>query len=281
MTDNRPPIPPDLPPRVAEIFEGVWAYVAGHPEPPVSRELQRRHWEYFAAREPLHAVMSEALSVFVAYLARLYLQRTRYATACNVLDDLTRQAVAVIRKAQAGSGGGFTFDNAMRLMGAQQLVSLEVESFYVSAKLLLERIATTFFFFFGRQMPSTGSAHHFLTAGFKKWSSQITGGQKTPKTLHSLMQELDKRVVTFRNVHIEHPKDPHLGLRNDIHYATSSEGVRYHAVQASSSRTSELVFTDYPDDLIALIENYITELLQYFRDHHARSVLHAEGSSSH
>ena len=254
------------------IYLAAWEFTAGTTSQTAERLVASR-WAHFRTGSRIHIVMSEGLAFWASYLARLYITRGRYMTACREFTEF--------RAANHGEHADNMAERMIRQFGHEDRIRLEIESFYVSTKLLLERIAITFGFFFDHPTKRTGSAHHFLTEKIKTWSAAITRGQKTPRRLCELMKELQTRVVSFRNLHIEHPSHPTVGVRQWTSTQTLADGTSYISVSVVSDVSGTLQSTvtrqtKNPADIIALVEEYIVEMLRYFDTYRNASIFRTE-----
>lgn len=258
--------------RMTAMYLAVWEFTTGTTSE-VAERLVASRWAHFRTGSRIHIVMSEGLAFCASYLARLYITRDRYTTACREFTEF--------RAANHGEHADNVAEQMIGQFGHEDRIRLEIESFYVAAKLLLERIAVTFGFFFNRPIRSKGSAHTFLCERFKKWSSEITERQKTPPKLYGLMKELSTRVVSFRNIHIEHPSHPTIGVRQWTSTHLSADGTSYISASAVSAASDTLQAsvtqqTENPADIIALVEEYIGEMLTYFDTYRLASIFGPE-----
>lgn len=269
--ESRPPdhaFSEDTKTLMTAMYLAVWEFTAGTTSQMAERLVASR-WAHFRTGSRIHIVMSEGLAFWASYLARLYITRDRYMTACREFTEFL-----------AASDGERADNVAERMIGQyghEDRIRLDIESFYVATKLLLERIAVTFGFFFKRPIPTKGSAHTALGKHFEKWSSQITEGQKTPSKLYGLMKQLSTRVVSFRNIHIEHPSHPTIGVRQWTSTQTLADGTSYIAASAVSGASDTLQSfvtqqTENPADIIALVEEYLGEMLTYFDTYRHASI---------
>jgi hypothetical protein len=237
----------------------------------VAERLATFRWNNFRFRSRPHMVLSEGLAFWSSYLARLYITRARYLKACQNYE----QVVAAVEEHHTANN---TDEVPIEFVAAQfayeDHIRLELETFYVMSQLLLERIATTFTFFFACRTQGwrKGSKHHRLTETFNTLSASISRGNAPPERLHFLMKELVRRIVSFRNIHIEHPSSPLAGTRHWPSRESSRDGTTYLSVEAYSADSVPLIKTENPSELILLIEEYIDRLLTYFDTYRAASI---------
>ena len=150
-------------------------------------------------------------------------------------------------------------------------VHLEIESFYLFAKILLDRVADTFaLFFLGHLFGGLGSSHRKLT---KRLASICQEKKLRPGKLLNITQDLQKRVVDHRTEVIEHLHEPryspgsHIGadgkIRIDMGLVSATD-----ADHDFDTRTTEA-----PADLMSTLDDYLDEMAAFMRANWAKSVL--------
>jgi hypothetical protein len=98
---------------------------------------------------------------------------------------------------------GFTAIQELTQRG--YLVHLEIESFYLFAKILLDRVADMVAEYFGIRWVSAGSSHAELARRFDELcaAADLDGASIRP-----MLEDLQERVIRPRNKMIEHLTDP-------------------------------------------------------------------------
>lgn len=153
------------------------------------------------------------------------------------------------------------------------VLHLEIESFYVFAKLLLDRIADTFGYYFGVTWHKFGSSYVKLTGQFE----QICAAKDLtlqyadlPKILHDLRE----RIVEYRTDVIEHVSDPRL-LRGTSWGADKKPKIITSPLYPSESEFPqyEQKETENLDELITMLEQYIAMMVDFFETNWEKSVL--------
>ena len=98
-------------------------------------------------------------------------------------------------------------------------LQLELETFYVFAKILLDRIADTFGFYFNIKWRQAGSTH----SQFASRVSQGKVGVSLPPSLVHRIKDLKERVVDYRTGLIENPGEPRLIRSTVITYFSDTK----------------------------------------------------------
>ena len=84
------------------------------------------------------------------------------------------------------------------------LIHLEIETFYVFAKILLDRIAIAIEQWFGTMRATSLSSHSKLTRNFERY---VTGtGIEVPAGLAEMLGSLERRISHFRDYQITHER---------------------------------------------------------------------------
>jgi hypothetical protein len=248
---------------------GVWTRIAGVPPPVAAERLHDFIWTVRETNERL----AKAFVSWTHYHMALYLIASRY-------DSAARDAVALATTRSATDG----WELYLRGVEGTTRSQMEIETFYFHTKVLLDRIARTFALYYDKRLESEGSTHRELAGRFKKLSCQITG-KKTPKRLNDLMRELDRRVIGFRNEHIEHVNGPELGLGGVLMWSPTGE-VRMPVRRWTTLTNGNPVLrfdanrtTQQPGEIIQLIEEYISEILTFFETYPSAPAGRAEANN--
>jgi hypothetical protein len=159
-----------------------------------------------------------------------------------------------------------------RLWPLTRDVHLEIESFYVFGKILLDRVADTFALFFrGQLFGGLASSHR------KLMRDQIVPicREKNirPGKLPNMIQDLQRRVVDHRTQVIEHRREPryspgsHIGADRKIR-------IEMGLVSATDAdHEFETRTTEAPADLMNALDDYLDEMAAFMRANRAKSVL--------
>lgn len=152
---------------------------------------------------------------------------------------------------------------------------LDIESFYLIAKNLLDRIADSFAYVFrGEQWRDKGSTHNMLA----KELNGLLARQKltlTPPELRDLIAESRKRIIGHRNEFIEHPGEPRMAHGTLLSSDGRAAIATYLAHPAPSPKevAKRQKETEDPFELMALIERYIEAMFTFFETNFDRSEL--------
>jgi hypothetical protein len=148
---------------------------------------------------------------------------------------------------------------------------LEAESFYLFAKILLDRVADSLAYYVPLKLRGAGSSHKNLIAAIEQ-------GQAPPLSMTSIlprMKDLQHRVVEYRNEWIEHLP----GGRYSLGFELGSDGkvriVTGGLLLSSSSvggvqkrRTTENLYALYDD-----LDHYIIAVVDFLEANRARTIL--------
>jgi hypothetical protein len=157
-------------------------------------------------------------------------------------------------------------------------LQLEIESFYLFAKILLDRVADVVCLYFDNPRPSKGSSHSFLVnRAFDRIcrTRSIDGRALVPS-----LEDLDRRVVQHRNDVVEHLADPRwspgMGWGADRRVKVSMGLVAPKADEPDyDTRT-----TEDPAALLKEIEAYIVAVFDFLETNIEKSVLTPSSSTS-
>lgn len=150
---------------------------------------------------------------------------------------------------------------------------LQVESFYVFTKILLDRIAETFGFLFDKKFTSFGSTHVQLKRGFPNICA-TKGLRIEPTDIPTLLVQLETRIVKHRTDIIEHLQNP----------------ATWHATVWGADQKNKIVLQPFLppetppnapppwqsedlDELILLLNRYVTAMIDFFEVNIEKSAL--------
>ncbi len=215
-------------------------------------------------------ILANSLAYWNRYYGFLQIVRTRYAKASEKLNRLMSATRPV---------GG---EDVLRLMSLVLELLLEIESFYLFAKILVDRLADTWFWYFRIAKPASGSSHHNLTVGFKRYCSRVhLAIYPHPEDFRKRLVEVQKQIVEYRTDKIEHFFDPQvthgiaLGPDGKARIATA-------LVHPSIDDMGKLLKEDSNkidiDGLIKLIDAHIVAVVEFLETNAPKSVL-LKGSS--
>jgi hypothetical protein len=148
---------------------------------------------------------------------------------------------------------------------------LEIESFYLFAKILLDRVADVVCLYFGHPKVKDGSSHTRLKNGIFDHicrKSSVDGQALVPR-----LEDLHRRVVRHKTDVVEHLADPRwlpgIGFGGD-HRVTVSMGLTAPSEGETEFDTRE---TEDPAALLKEIEGYVVVVIDFLEANVERSVL--------
>ncbi len=142
------------------------------------------------------------------------------------------------------------------------VLHLRIETFYVFAKVLLDKLAQAIQAYFGQGRGSSLSKHSKLRANLREYASQK--GLSSPAGLLDLAESLDRRVVAFRESHVVHDQSPR------SFKATMFDGEGRTRIAAGrlypSENEMEGAESEILHDLMSEIGTYGEEICAYIRE---------------
>jgi len=213
-------------------------------------------------------VFADHVSAWLRYVRFLQRLLLRFDDANNAFTAWRKDRDAFMRRLAPVSAEDL---NSTR--DAIDGLRLETESFYLFAKILLDRVADSLAYYVPLKLRGSGSSH-------KNLITAIEQAQAPPLNMTSIlppMKDLQHRVVEYRNEWIEHLP----GGRYSLFFEVGSDGkvriVTGSLLLSSSkgggvqkSRTTENLYTLYDD-----IDHYIVTVVDFLDANRARTVLKA------
>lgn len=253
-----------------EAVKEAWFRLAGG----VPRSTVERNHFLREFIDPIHSERGAQLSLYLGMWQ--HYQFAMYETALEYEQGRQRTIRTGIEIRELAVGGAEVKYSPSKLAEAIRDTTrcrIALECFYFQTKLLLERVARTFAFYFGMQIQGEGSAHALLTMNFKKYWAQLTGA-RAPRELLKAMKELDRQVIKFRNIHIEHVSEPEHGLQLGVEYEDGGDAGRARIYVGNRRSTSPGFWQ--PRDVIQRTEDYLSLSLLFFMANVDVSVLGAD-----
>jgi hypothetical protein len=219
--------------------------------------------------------ISGAVGHFDRYLRFTRIVADRFETANAKYVEHSLRFKAMMPK-EPGSGGRreMTEEESKALLdqwALGEIVSLEIESFYMFAKILLDRVADLVCLYFGHPRPGIGSSHSRLKNGIFDHicrTKSIDGQVLLPR-----LEDLHRRVVEHKTDVVEHLADPRwfpgLGFGGD-HRVTVSMGLMGPREGETEFDTRE---TGDPAVLLKEIEAYVVSVIDFLEANIEKSVL--------
>lgn len=168
---------------------------------------------------------------------------SRHRTLVMQHSEIAKRATAFIEP----SGGRRTMtpeevEVLRQLSSLAQLIHLEVETYYLFAKIFLDKVAHFLEHAFGTERRMSLDSHDKLTRHLKAYAS--ARGLECPKEFFGELVILKRRIADFRDYQIAHEKSPHMthgtmwGPHQEpriVYLALPPAGVRLKATEAVQS----------------------------------------------
>jgi len=145
---------------------------------------------------------------------------------------------------------------------------LEIESFYLFAKILLDKFSRALEFYFGQARGLSLDSHNLLYKNLAKFSSDK--GLKYDKGLLELIKKLKEEISDFRDYQIAHHKNPR-----------TTQGTMF----SPTGETRMLLYSIYPkpedkqveskaiQELLALLDSYTGKVINFLRKNQEKTNL--------
>jgi len=218
--------------------------------------------------------LETSVGAWLRRYAQLQIILARYSEHARAYDE----AMLELRTAMTNSGPGTRAMSEADVLAWESRrdltnrLHLDIETFYMVSKNLLDRIADTFAYCFGVKWTSRGSTHEKLLRVFGR-IVRDHGLTLAPSDLPDLVRETRDRIIDYRDQHIEHPDAPGLTQGTLWHPETGvaiASGVFMtspHAGQIAQRNTED------PKTLMTLIEHYMQAVLAFVTLNLSKSAL--------
>jgi hypothetical protein len=207
-------------------------------------------------------IAAALVSELANLLGYLDITAVEYAQAVETfMENLRRQDTIEKR---LGPGTHPVTDEHLKLLvegaDASRVVHLRIETFYLFAKILLDKLARLFPNYFGQGQGVRLRKHSQLKKALPKFAQEK--GLTIPPTLTGRIDELSDRIAVYRDHSIVHAHDPRLHRSTaydletgEVSIATGTLPSRGGAGTGSKSET--------PTTLRTLIHSYVIELVDF------------------
>jgi hypothetical protein len=220
-------------------------------------------------RDPAASQFSLNLGQAARYYGFLRVIFRRYA----VIDAEFRRAPdAMMAKVQSGETVQFTEEDAQALLRAQEMLDvlhLEIESFYLFAKIFLDQIARFIESYFGQVRKASLDSHDDLTKSFGKFR-ETHDLNCNPDEFQQTLNSLKVTVADYRDYEISHSKNPRM-----THTTTWSKGTGAKIHRAPVYVPGSVIkIPTMSQELPALqtaIDGYIEQVIQLIVDNRDKS----------
>ena len=222
--------------------------------------------------------ISNTLAHCDRYLRFVRIVVDRYEAANAAYVDHSIRFKAKMREAAGGTGGSssrrLTEEESKEFLAKWTLgetLYLEIECFYLFAKILLDRVADVVCLYFGHQRPGKGSSHSRLING--AFVHICRSKSIDDRGLMAMLEDLHRRVVRHKTDVVEHLADPRwfpgIGFGGD-HRVTVSMGLTAPNEGETEFDTRE---TEDPAALLKEIEDYVVAVIDFLETNLEKSVL--------
>lgn len=224
-------------------------------------------------------ILGTSVGIWIRYYNFLQVIRHRFAgDSGDFTADMERRLAAMKESSGSREMTPEEIQDFQRSADIQLVLHLDIESLYVFAKILLDRMADTFAYYFnidwtdfGGQL--FGSSHTRLTNQFDR-ICEARGLQSKSAELSGMLADLKSRIVDYRTGMIEHIFEPRI-----IH-GTSWGGGKKAKISATVLYPVEADHEKYlqkntedPDELVAELDKYIGAMLRFMEANTDKSVL--------
>jgi len=223
--------------------------------------------EEFVVAEREHLETSDS-NIFGAAMRQV----TRYREFLDVIRERHRKASSsfiALQKTQLAEAKErsperkvMTKEEIQRMIESRELgvlVHLDVESFHVFAKNLLDRVANFLGFYFGQVQSVSFISHNKLRKGLQTFVSQKN--VQLPAGFHSLMEECQK-ISDYRDDHIIHKANPRTIHATTFQLDGDDASIAPTKVYPTEKDTSQSVRTQPLGEAIETIDAYLEAFLE-------------------
>lgn len=156
--------------------------------------------------------------------------------------------------------------------GLSVIVHLEIESYYVFAKILLDKLARAIEFYFGpvRKLPL--DSHDDLTKHITGYSHAKS--LELPPPLHSIIKQLKEDISDYRDYEISHQKSPR-ALKATV-FSLVDDTARISTMMYTPKDSDKQVDSKHPPELLIQLNRYIDCIIEFILHNQNKTVLRLE-----
>jgi hypothetical protein len=151
------------------------------------------------------------------------------------------------------------------------LVHLEIESFYLFAKILLDKIAHSLEFYFGQGRKTSLDSHDDLVKNFASYA--VAKGLTLPADFMTIVATLKKDISDYRDYEIAHEKSPR---RLNATVFDEHGTMRMAAISLYPTEKDQQVESKALHELARDLDAYITRVIELIRNNGAKTKLKTE-----
>lgn len=181
-------------------------------------------------------------------------------------DKLNRNLMSNIGQLQAecGAKGEKVSPNVIRLLEEQGVLStrvnLEIESFYIFAKILLDKLALFLQDYFGNVRACSLASHNKLTKNYIRFAA--AKGIVYPAGFTTILSQLQKHISEYRDKQITHLKNPR-SFKDTVFWENGETGIQTTYLYPNERELSRQVARSKPmSDLLQLIDQYLQKVIE-------------------
>jgi hypothetical protein len=167
-------------------------------------------------------------------------------------------------QAEWGAKGGKVSPNVIRLIEEQCVLStrvnLEIESFYIFAKILLDKLAQFLQDYFGNVRACPLASHKKLTNNYIRFASAKR--IEYPAEFTTILAQLQEHISEYRNKQITHFKNPR-SFKGTVFWENGETGIQTDYLYPNERELSRQVTRSKPiSDLLQLMEQYLQKVIE-------------------
>lgn len=214
-------------------------------------------------------ILRMSLSKWIQYYEFLKIINERYDSASIEYSQLQKELLELFQK----KGSGIMTSAEMEMMEKSKIfmtkVHLEVESFYIFSKILMDRTADTFGYYFGIHLKKFGSTYSQMQKYLEE--SNYLELKDDDQDFKELRKEIQNDIVDFRNEEIEHISDPRSinATSWDSKGSTRISKVIIYPEPGQSAQKN----TKTPKELFLSIDQYLIGVIDFFKINKNKSIL--------
>jgi hypothetical protein len=226
----------------------------------------RRHEDAEGIDKEKYDAFLRALNPWYEHRAQLAIILSRYGEAFVIYEKAHIAFFAAVNRGEKPDR-----EHVAAVFDSYSTLALEIKSFYLFSKILLDRIADAISRFVGIPKKTKGSSHQWIIRGFYHTSKGM--GLDISPTFKKYVDTLLKRVIDYRDDLIEYPDDASLlttiTVASEGHFSLSTSTAPG-TPPPSPGKTSE-----NPRVLLREIDDYLMETIDFFERNLSKSALRA------
>ncbi len=223
--------------------------------------IDTERWNFDGRDNNLYHVAFREVTVYRAVLGLI---QDRYRAAGS--EYMARSEAFTLRIRTAAASAERIGPNA-RLEELQLMLRIEIESFYLFARILLDKIALAVHFYFGLNQ----SGHSLLIKQLAK------AGLPASERLRTLAKDLGKQIGGFRSEQITHQRE--LRAIRSTGYRTG-EGPRVILSNLYPTVADQQYESRPLEALIAAIDDYLSEIMEFLAVNREQTALQRIGGTA-